>query len=336
MAAIVIVAASAAGTARAQSFDLEAQGAVELRNPRALAALLWSQTVDCDKQAGDLARRQCAAVRAARIDAVTGKSFLVPGDGAAVELGPYDAKSKNAQLTIRSCLACQAPLDVDGVPLYLVGDKGSPELSGAALAGPIQFSGARAFASAEEADRWRSEVLPRLRAHFVIKLAARAPDWKKGAMAGLTAQIVGFRVHDPCRGEVVAAQPQAAALPPDKRACTGEPVEDKVEPEPVPVDAPEEVEPPLRAKLDSNDIKAALAPAREAAQKCFEVYGVPGTAHFHVIVNGEGQVVEVEQTKDSDFVDTPTGTCIAKAIQGATFPKSKKKLTELDYPFMLR
>ena len=76
------------------------------------------------------------------------------------------------------------------------------------------------------------------------------------------------------------------------------------------------------------------APAREASNKCFEVYGVAGTARFRITISDQGQVVDLAQK--GDFVDTPTGYCIEKAIRGISFPKSKKPRTTVDYPFMLR
>jgi len=325
-----------AGSARAQdkSFGDLAKGADEIRNPNALAALFWAHSADCSKLPDDLAKRQCEGVRAARLAQIAGTTFMIPGDTAALRVGAYDAKKKGVPITVSNCLACTNALDVDGASRYVVGGKGAVAADGPQVRAPEAYSGVRQFKSADEASKWIEHAVPRLRTQFLVRVPARLETWKKGNVEGFKVDVVGYRVYDPCDGTIVAASPKADALPADKRYCTGEPVVEQ--PVDKPEVKPEPVKPRLPSSLDSSDIKQALAPAREAARKCFEVYGVPGMAHFRITISNEGAVVALEQLKRSDFVDTPTGECIAKAIKSVTFPKSRKKETTIDYPFMLR
>ena len=329
---VVTLALAAAGAAQAQNWQAVSAGAEELRNPTALAALFWSQEVDCARTNSDLGKRQCEGIRKARLGAVTAGTYLLVGDSRALELGNYDPKKKLAELTVRTCLACEKPVSIDGKPFHLVGNEGAIKLAGDQLLGPDQYAVSLKFADKDITDKWRDNVLPRLRAEFVVKVAAAGSTWKKGKLSGYKVAIVGFRVHDPCDGKIIAANPTASRARADKRYCTGEPVVEKVEPEPVKVDKP--VEPKIPTRLSPTAIKTSLRPAREAANKCLEVYGVPGTARFRISINNEGAVIDLVQM--GDFIDTPTGTCIEKAIKGITFPKSKKSKTTVDYPFMLR
>ena len=69
-------------------------------------------------------------------------------------------------------------------------------------------------------------------------------------------------------------------------------------------------------------------------RKCFEAYGVPGSARFRISFSGDGDVIGLRQK--GDFVDTPTGKCIAKAVKAVKFAKSRRSQTTVDYPFILR
>lgn len=333
----VLFLVAAAGPARAQkaSFDDLAKGAEEIRNPNALAALFWAHSADCSKLPDDLAKRQCDGVRRARLAQVAASTFLVAGDPAALQVGQYDAKQKGVPIKVAKCIACASALDIDGAKRFVVGGKGAVAADGPKVKGPEAHAGVQAFKSADAAAKWLERAAPRLRTQFLFRIPTKAETWKSGTVAGFKVDVVGYRVYDPCDGKIVAASPKASDLPADKRYCTGEPVEE----EPVaakPEVKPEPVKPRLPSSLNSNDIKEALAPASEKARKCFEIYGVPGMAHFRITISNEGKVVGLEQLKRSDFVDTPTGECIAKAIKETTFPQSRKKETTVDYPFMLR
>jgi len=66
---------------------------------------------------------------------------------------------------------------------------------------------------------------------------------------------------------------------------------------------------------------------------CYERYGVPGTAMVDVRIARSGRVSSAV-VRTGTFARTPTGTCIAKAVRTAGFPRSDGLSTP--YPFQLR
>ena len=74
---------------------------------------------------------------------------------------------------------------------------------------------------------------------------------------------------------------------------------------------------------------AEMAPVPEPGNR----YGVSGKAVFDLTVDNEGQITRLKQR--GDFVDTPTGSCIEKAVKGITFPKTRKKAMSFTYPLVL-
>jgi hypothetical protein len=317
---------AAGGSAAAQSWDGAVAGATELSSDRSLAALFWSDAATCANAAdaaNDLAARQCKGIRAARKAQVSKSKYLVRADATALSVTP--GKDKRAPLTLRGCLACAAPITVAGKPLFVVAGEGTPSLDGAKVVAPLLGT---IDVPADAA--WRKDVLPRLRTELVISGAAPAA-WKSGSAAGYKVAVVGYRVVDPCDGSILMANPKSASVKPDKRYCTGKPVVEAPVKDP---DQDQPKEPELPSKLSSNDIRTALEPARDAARKCFEAYGIAGTALFRITINNEGDVAGLRQK--GDFTDTPTGACIEKAVKAVVFPKSRKLKTTIDYPFILR
>jgi len=334
VASFLLLALAGSAHAQKKSFDDVASGAEEIRNPAALAALFWAQSANCASLQNDLAKRQCDGIRKARLSQIAASTYLVEGDAAALAVGVYDAAKQGLPITVNSCLACAESIDLDGAKRFVVGANGAVAAEGLVVKGPQAHSGLRKFKTADAAAKWIEHAVPRLRTQFVVRVPAKVASWTKGKFAGFKVDVVGFRVYDPCNGKIVAASPKARSLRADKRYCSGEPVIEK----PIAKD-PEPVEPPkpkVPSTLSSRQIKDALGPAREAARKCYEVYGVPGMAHFRITISDAGVVTAVEQLKRSDFQDTPTGECIAKAIKTSPFPTCRKKATTIDYPFMLR
>ncbi|HUH00642.1 MAG TPA: hypothetical protein VML75_01530 [Kofleriaceae bacterium] len=309
--------------ARAQSWDGAAAGAVELSSHRSLAALFWSDAATCAGGGDDLAARQCKGIRAARKAHVATSKYLVRADASALVLAP--GKDKRAALTLRGCLACAERIDVGGKKLFVVAGAGNPTLDGSAVVAPTL-----GVTDVPGDEAWRRDVLPRLRAELVVSVGASPATWKSGSADGYKVSVVGYRVVDPCEGKVLMAEPKSASVKPDKRFCTGKPVAKPVE------DKGPEVpkEPELPAALTSNQIRTGLEPARDAARKCFDAFGISGTALFRITISNDGAVVALVQK--GDFKGTPTGTCVEKAVKEATFPKSKKRKTTIDYPFILR
>lgn len=314
------------GTAAAQdkTFDSVAQGATRIDRDH-LAGIIWAMTAPCSS-GDDLNQRQCRAVRDARVRANAGQTFIVSGDASAFVVEAFDDKKKSAPLTVQGCIACVDPLIVDGKHYYVLSNMAPPEWKGSiAVAAPIHTTSKTFKSGAEAAVNWRTEVVPRLKTDFVIKIPSSGALWKADGKLGLGVEVLGFRVGDPCDGHIICASPKAGKIATDKSTCgetvaEGEPEEPKVE------GPPDELTPKM--------IKTVMQPTGAAAQACFEKYGVAGDAKLAVTVAGSGEVLAIEQT--GDFIDTPTGRCLEDAVKGLTFPKTKKTKQSFKYPYVLR
>jgi hypothetical protein len=330
---LAAVLMAAGGSARAEGFDDLADKATPVWRGRSVAALFWSLGNPCDKLPDDLARRQCEGVRDGRREQVTASTFIIEAAPDALRVGEFDAKKRVVPVDVLGCIACSQTMDGER---HLIGGKGDVKVEGGAVRGPLLASFTVPATSAEAAAKWRDDVVPRLKVSLLFKISAPAQVWNDGNTKGYRVDVVGYRVADPCDGKVLTAQPAAGGLRPDKKFCKGGPVvadDGPKDPKKPPVDdGPKE--PEIPAVLGPSDIRTALEPARAAAAKCFEAYGVPGMANMRITFTDEGAVVQVEQK--GDFVDTPTGNCIEKAIKAVQFPRSKKKKTSIDYPFILR
>jgi hypothetical protein len=80
-----------------------------------------------------------------------------------------------------------------------------------------------------------------------------------------------------------------------------------------------------------DEIKQGLDSARPALQAC------AGSAHglstAHVTVTGAGRVASV--TIDGAFAGTPEGSCMARALRAAAFPRFSTPSLQVTYPFRL-
>jgi hypothetical protein len=331
-----VICAEGAGVAQAEekdgaekeSFEEVSKGATRLDRD-GLSGILWSLDASCD-DGDELAKRQCAAVKAARVRRVAGKAFVVPADSAAFTVGAWDGKKKSLPLALAGCVACAEPIGVGGKPLYVVSNKAAPTFKGAVAAAATIHETSRPFKSEEDAVTWRTVVVPRLKTEFVVRIAGESSKWKREGKEGIAVEVIGFRVYDPCDGGIVCADPKSAKAPVDKVAC-GEAV---VEGEP---DQPKEKKPPkeyVPEELTASQIKAAMLPVRAAADQCYADYGVQGDAKLHVTVAADGAVVAVEVK--GDFAGTPTGTCLENAVKAVTFPKTQKSRQSFKYPIVLR
>jgi hypothetical protein len=318
--------ASLAAPAAAQSFGGLAEKARDVDSREAMDALLWSQQSGCN-QKDPVAKRQCELIREARRAQLASATFMVRGDQAAVEAGAYDAKAKRLPVSFSGCIACASKLP-NGY--NVVAGAGAVQASPTGFEVEPQVTVKVPFKSQAAADAWKKDVLPRLRSELIVKVAS--PEQKSTkAGAWFRLELVGHRVYDPCDGKIYAARPKSSSVAPDKRYCTGEPVEEE---SPAVETKPEKVEPKLPASLDTNMIRTALEPARKAARKCHEAYGVNGTARFRITISASGDVIGLRQK--GDFVDTPTGNCIERAVKVTKFPETRRNKTTIDYPFILR
>jgi len=331
LSSIVLLGVALSGSARADDFDGAAAKATPLWRGKSVAALFWSATASCDKAGDDLARRQCEGVRDGRREQLARATFVIEAEPGALRIGNHDAKKRMLGVELTGCLACSATMDGER---YLVAGKGGPEVKAGAVSGPVVTSFNVPAATPDAAARWKDAVAPRLKAQLLVRVPAGGAAWTEGNVRGYRLDVVGYRVYDPCDGTVLASSPASGDVRGDKRYCKGGPVVDEPAGPVVAKQPDKPKEPEIPATLDPAQIRTALDPARAAAMKCFEAYGVPGMASTRITFNNEGEVVAVEQK--GDFVDTPTGNCIEKAVKATAFPKSKRKKTTIDYPFILR
>ncbi len=328
VAALALSGASA--QAQSKSFDAAAKGAVEVQSPKALAALFWAHQADCSKAKSDLERRQCAGIRAARLAQISSTTYLVKGDAGAFSVGEWDAKTRQLPISVHTCIACVTALDVDGASRYVVGAAGSPKVAGGAVKASRTYASKKKFKSERAALRWKNNTVPRLMTQFLVRVPDQPSVWAQGGAKGFKVKVVGYRVFDPCDGEVICAKPHSAKLRANQRACSGEPVVESGNG----TDTAAVKRKRKPWKLSTRHIKRALRGAQVAAQKCYDTYGVPGTARFRITISDKGDIVGLEQK--GDFVDTPTGTCVEKAVKITKFPETRRKRTTLHWPIMVR
>lgn len=318
---------------KAKSWEVLAFGTVDIPSMQDISPYLWAYSEKCQNLESDLARRQCLGLRAARRAQIAGKKFHVRGDSRSYLAGKYDAGAKGSQFKVYSCFSCARAIKVKDASLYVVG-QGQSMVFGTQILGPVIKEETMPFKTPEAAAAWKKDVAPRLRSDYVVSIHDEQPFWQRGGVFGLTMQVHGYRIYDPCTGKIVAAVPKAKNLPRNEQACTGEDLLALQRAREAANRPKLETGPKLPPKLTPKDIQTALAPATTAARQCFSIYGVAGEAKFRIKISGAGKITEIEQT--GYFRDTPTGECMEDAIKATTFPQTQKASTTVNYPFVLR
>jgi hypothetical protein len=217
--------------------------------------------------------------------------------------------------------------------------KGTVDRRDGAVIAPAIDSSARTFKDRAAADAWRKTVLPRLRSEWVIAIPDRLDVAGTGRDAIYRVEVLAYRVYDPCDGELVLASPGSQNAPADSTQCPETNAQDAAAPVPAvaapaspaaPAAAPER----LPEQVTTAQVSATLAPLREAGQVCFDKYGIQGTARLKISFDGDGKVTDV--TLSGDFADTPTGSCVVAAVEGVSFPRSRRARTTVTYPVQVR
>jgi len=313
-----------------KSFDAVARGAEWVPSKKALAPLFWAFATNCNRLKSDLAKRQCTLISASRKKTITGKRFLVEADKNAFSADEWDPKTKTVGIGVRPCLACSAPMKIAGQNIYVMGDKAKAKANKGALDVMTMYTSARSFKTKKSADKWRSDIMKRARTQFVVEIPDKPARWTIAKKSGVKVKIVGFRVYDPCDGRIVCASPTAKRERPDRRSCSGNNIVEDTR-------AVKDVEPKTKSlpyRLSTRQIARALRPALRRARKCKDTFGMTGTARFTITISGSGRIIGLKES--GDFVDTPTGDCIAKQVKKVKFPKSKKARTTITYPVILQ
>jgi hypothetical protein len=314
IAAVVLTA----GVVRADdTFDGKAGGAQRIRR---IENVVWALTAPCDK-GDDTQQRQCRHVRDVRAAELAGATLYIDGELDAFDVGGWDAAKKSAPFSLSGCIRC-AGVDVDGKTYYLVATGAPPTWDGGKLRAAKIHDNAKTFADEAAAKAW-AKTVANVRVQLLVKIPAK-PKWQVQDKAGLAFDIVGYRVYTPCDGAIVAASPTSAAAPADKKQCAAVTVPAA---EPVPTG-------PVVESLSLSMIKDAMQPVVAASAACFETFGVAGKAKLKITILGDGTVGKYEQ--QGEFIDTPTGECIDKAMKTVTFPRSKKPKTVIAFPITLQ
>jgi len=90
----------------------------------------------------------------------------------------------------------------------------------------------------------------------------------------------------------------------------------------------------LPEQLTKSDIQGGMGKVRDRVSGCYGQYHVPGLANVQVTIAKSGRVSSANVT--GTFAGTPTGSCVEKAVKGATFPQFKGASMSLTYPYVLR
>lgn len=280
-----------------------------------LPGAAWALTATCGD--GDSpTQRLCKAVRDRRVATLKAGTYLVDAERGAFQVAAWDPDAQASLLELRGCIACATPIG----GLYVVASKQPPTFVGDVATAASLHQGVRSFPNQDAADRWAASAAD-ARTQFVVRLGgehAGLADLEGHRVLGV--EVLGFRIHQPCDGAIIAASPKAASLPAEPSTCK------VVETTVVKVDPRAS----LPASLTPEDLKVTMKPVTEAARACFDDYGVPGRAKLIYTVSGAGTITEYEQT--GDFLDTPTGRCIDKAAKAVTFPAVKKASFTFTYP----
>lgn len=320
LALVLGLGLGSATNASAETFDEAAKAAKPIHSVSNLAALFWSKDASCGKMKSDLLRRQCEGVQRARIGSLAGETFVIDVAGAAIDV-KANAKKNSVEVTLRSCIACEA----EGL---LVVGKGAHQVSGnTLLAAPVKSS-TKSFKDAARAEHWGKYIATRLRAQFLVKVPANLDRFKVAGREGYKVEVVGYRLYDPCQGNVLDASPASKRGPVEDATCKDEP---KFAEAPKEEPKAEDLQPD---RLNTSQIKTAMKEVSKLTDACHDAYRIGGTATFKLVISGSGKLLKAEQS--GDFEGTPTGICLDKAMQSASFPTSKKKETPISYPIVLQ
>ena len=183
-------------------------------------SLVWALTTSCDR-GDDLAKRQCRIVRDTLAARLRGSILSVEGGSDAFEVGAWDTSKRSTPLILRGCISC-AGVEVDGERWYVLGSgagKAQPQITKEPVRGAVIDESARTFKDNAAAKAWRTQIVPRLRTELLIKVPTSSGAWTRDGKRGLNVEVVGFRVFDPCNGDIVAASPASGPAEKDRKAC---------------------------------------------------------------------------------------------------------------------
>jgi hypothetical protein len=100
-------------------------------------------------------------------------------------------------------------------------------------------------------------------------------------------------------------------------------------------EGPAETEKKVLSKksLDRGDVATAMGAVRSRAGACHDKEGATGQVKIRFTVAPSGKVSSAKAT--GKFAGTPTGSCVAAAVKGATFPAFDGRPMAFTFPFLL-
>ena len=315
LAAIAIVAATPIAAHAEDAFEVKATGAPIVND---LGELVWALTATCDRGT-DTEQRQCRHVRDARAAALAGQTLSIDAEPDALHVGAWNPTKKSISLTLTACVSCGG-LQVDDKTLYVVAGN-APHVEAGRVKATVLQEVSRPFSDEAAAKAWL-KTLRRLRVQLLLKVPEKV-KWKIDGKEGVLLDVVGYRVITPCDGGVVFSDPPTLPLDPDKarcRAATAEVADISTGSGP--------------DSLSQSMVQTAMKPVVDAADACFEHYGVAGTLKLMITIASDGTVIDTQQV--GEFQDTPTGKCVERAMAKVSFPRTKKGRTVIGYPIVLQ
>lgn len=108
-----------------------------------------------------------------------------------------------------------------------------------------------------------------------------------------------------------------------------DPAPSRERPAPAAVAEPEEDDAALPAHPDRDRVQSVLSGVSDAVAAC--AAGEHGTASVYVVVVSSGRVTTA--TVSGRFAGTPIGSCIARAVRTARFPRFSEERFEVTYPY---
>ncbi|MEO8841320.1 MAG: hypothetical protein ABI591_31780 [Kofleriaceae bacterium] len=302
------------------TFEAKAQTAQPLHR---VESLVWAMTAACDA-GDDVEQRQCRRVREARQRELSNGTWLVVADADAFDVGTWNPTKKSLPITLDACIRC-AGVELDGKTWYVTGVTATPpRFESGKLRTGMLHDNARAFADDATASMW-GRAVAKVKVEMIVKLAAKS-RWSEGGKNGLALDVIGYRVFTPCDGTVILSSPPSSPVEPDKKAC---PVAGEQQPTVAEAEAGPQVE-----QLTASIIDDAMQPVVDAAWKCYGQFAVTGKAKLKLTITAEGGIGKYEQ--QGDFVNTPTGACIDKAMAKSHFPRTKKTKTTILFPITIQ
>jgi hypothetical protein len=307
----------AAGVAHADdSFETKAAGAQRIHR---LENVVWALTAPCD-QGDDTEQRQCRIVRDKRAAELANATLLVEADKDAFDIAAWNAAKKSTTMSVTACIRC-AGVDLDGKTWLITGGTAAPKIEGGKIRPTSLAETQKGFADQAAAQAFAKHNAE-ARVQMVVKLGAKS-KWAEGGKQGLALEILAFRVVAPCDGAVLMANVPSGPAEVDKKGCAG-----------APQTKPAAGGDKLPESMSMSAIKDAMKPVVLASDQCFGQFNVAGNAKLKFTVNADGTVAKYEQ--QGDFVNTPTGDCIDKAVKNVSFPRVKKLQTSFSYPINLK